>query len=144
MNQNDDKQVKLLLGKVLGEIYRLQNHSNAASCPASQAQIYALLHGFEHAIDEELEMIGYVSKADLKHVMDVLTPYFDDPGKLAAFKGFYDIERQLKAAGVERSQAIKILRYLNANDQFTNVIAKMDSSDSPTECRMFKLGDCDT
>ena len=133
-------ETKLLLGKLLGEIYRLQNASGVRS-GIGEAQIYGLRNGFENCIAHELEMIGFVSEEKLDAVGDVLNGYFDDEKKLEAFKGFYDIEHALQSKGVDRSLAIRILNYYNANHQFTNVIAKMDSSGSPSECRTFELNE---
>ncbi|MEN8131689.1 MAG: hypothetical protein ABFS45_16175 [Pseudomonadota bacterium] len=138
-----DKEQKLFLGKMLGEIYRMERANDNVACHVRSAHIYALLNGFEHAIDRELEMIGYVSKEKLKAVMDVLDPIWADRERLEKFKGFYDIERKLSAKGVDRGDAIAILTYLKANGQFTEIIDKMDSSHSPTECRTFELSDWD-
>lgn len=55
------------------------------------------------------------------------------------FKGFYDIERELQEAGVDRAQAIRILTFFQANGQFQELIAKMDTSHSPSECRTFRV-----
>jgi len=139
-----DKETKLFFGKILGEIYRTQRASDDIACPASSGQIYALLNGFESAVDQEFEMMGSISKEQVKAVMDVLDPIWMDQEKLANFKGFYDIERELQSRGVDRSDAIGILTYLKANHQFTEVIDKMDTSGSPTECRRFELSDWDT
>jgi hypothetical protein len=127
----------LLLGKLLAEVYRV--HRKLEIPTADDATIYGLRNGFETVVAEELERIGFVSKAQVKHVMDVLDPIWQDPTKLAAFKGFYDIERELESGGVDRTTAIAVLTYLNAHGQFTDVIAKMDTSGSPSECRKFDL-----
>lgn len=134
-----EMQNRLLLAKLLGEIYRIQKHSGMP-CAAADAQIYGLLQGFEDVVAEELERIGYVSKDQLSFVIDVLDPIDRDAERLNAFKGFYDIEAELQKGGVDRVAAIRILTYLNANSQFTALIAKMDSSNSPHECRTFNLG----
>ncbi|MFO0749147.1 MAG: hypothetical protein U1F43_26315 [Myxococcota bacterium] len=60
----------------------------------------------------------------------MLSPIFDDEAKLAAFNGFYDIEKPLAAAGVDRSTAIKILKYFHLDGAYDTVIKKMDSSGS--------------
>lgn len=138
-----EKETRLLFGKILGEVYRLQRDSENVSCPASSAQVYALLHGFESAIDDELEMIGEVSKEKLQATMDVLDPIWSDREKLEKFKGFYDIEHELDSKGVSRGDAIRILKFLKANHQFTEIIDKMDTSNSPSECRRFDLSEWD-
>jgi hypothetical protein len=138
-----DKETATFLGKILGEIYRIQRDSDQMSCGASDSQIYALRNGFEHAAREELERVGYVSEADLKSVMDVLDPIWLDKTRLEKFNGFYDIEDDLKEKGVDRYTAIRILRYLYSNHQFVELIKKMDSSGSPAECRRFELDEWD-
>ena len=135
MNEIDTN--ALLLGKLLAEVYRVQRKLEIPT--ADDATIYGLRNGFETVVAEELERIGFVSKAQVKHVMDVLDPIWQDPTKLAAFKGFYDIESELESGGVDRSTAIAVLTYLNAHGQFTDVIAKMDTNHSPGECRKFVL-----
>lgn len=134
-----DKDIKLLFGKILGEIYRIQQASDNISCPSSSAQIYALLNGFEHAVDEEIESMGSISEGHLKAVIDVLEPILKDKKKLNNFKGFYDIEEDLARRGVDRTDAIHILTYFKANDQFLEIIEKMDTSNSPSECRLFEF-----
>lgn len=138
-----DEETKLFFGKILGEIYRIQRASDDIACPASSGQIYALLNGFEDAVDRELEMMGRISKEQVKAVMDVLDPIWTDREKLENFKGFYDIQVDLENRGVDRGAAMAILTYLKANRQFVEVIDKMDSSDSPSECRTFDLSEWD-
>lgn len=117
----------------------MQRDSDGSSSGASNGHIYALCNGFEHAVKEELERIGFVSETDVKSVMDVLDPIFLDEKRLKEFKGFYDVENSFKDRNIDRPTAIVILRYLYANDQYVEIIDKMDSSNSPTECRRFKL-----
>ncbi len=138
-NENENK---IFFGKILGEIYRMQQSSKDMSCP-SDAHIYALLNGFEDAINQELMYVGKISSTEVKSVMDVLDPIWKDQEKLNNFKGYYDIEHELEAKGVDRSAAIRILKYLKANGQFTEVIARMDTTYSPTECRTFELTNWD-
>jgi hypothetical protein len=134
-----DKELKVFLGKILGEIYRLQNNSEKIACPAEPSQIFGLLNGFENVIDEELERIGYVSNEEINSVVDVLDEYWKDPEKRKEFKGFYDIEHKLNNRGIDRGKAILILTYFKANNQFVELIDKMNSEHSPTECKNFEL-----
>ncbi len=131
----------VLLGKLLAEVYRLQKKADIST--ADDAHIYALKNGFESAIENEIERTGFISNAQVKHAMDVLTPYWEDKEKLDSFKGFYDIESKLAAGGVDRTDAIRIFRFLQANGQFTDVLEKMDSSGSPSECRTFEISEWD-
>jgi hypothetical protein len=136
------KENRRLLGKLLGEIYRLQR-ANDVPCPASKMQVYGLLHGFDDAIEEQLEIVGSVTAGQVAAVAQILDSYYREPEKLKNFKGFYDIEAQLQEAGVDRTGAMQILRYFKAGDRFAEVIAKMDSDGSPTECRTSELWETD-
>ncbi len=138
-----EKETKILLGKILGEIYKIEKRLPDMTCPATQGQIYGLLNGFENAIEDELEMTGFVSKEHVEIVGNVLDEIWLDKEKLNSFKGFYDIERRLSSMGVDRGQANKILRYFNADNRFVEIIAKMDTSDSPSESRRFNLSEFD-
>lgn len=135
-------EMKIFLGKILGEIYRLQNGNGVAN-GVGEAHVYGLLHGFEMSIDEELGRIGFISDAKFEAAADVLDEIYIDKDKLAKFKGFYDIENALKEKGVDRSEAIKIFKFFLANDQFVELIAKMNTSGSPIECKTFELDRCD-
>ena len=137
-----DSDTKRLLGLILGEVFRVQK-AIKVPCNASDAQIFGLLNGFDDVVNDILERTGSINPEQLKSVMDVLEPIWIDDKKKKAFKGFYDIEKDLQERGVDRSDAIRILTYLNANHQFTDLIAKMDSSHSPTECRRFELREWD-
>jgi hypothetical protein len=128
----------LLLGKLLGEIYRTQRKLGIPGTPG-QAHTYALLHGFEDAIVNELRAIGRVTEAQMEHVVRVLNAIDIDPQKKAAFKGFYDIEHELVQGGVDRGTALQVLTYLKADDRFTDLIARMDSSSSPVEARNLNM-----
>lgn len=131
----------ILLGKLLAEVYRLQKAAGLDAPDA--ARIFALRNGFESAIQDELAHIGFISTVQLQHAISVLEPYWKDPAKLASLKGFYDIEQALADGGVDRDHAKQIFQYLQANSQFTDVLAKMDSTDSPLECRTFTLSKWD-
>ena len=134
-----DKQT-LLLGKLLGEQYRTQKKLGMA-VPASRGQIYGLLKGFEWAINEELSRIGGIPAEKTQAVADVLDEYSLDPAKLENFRGSYDVEHRLQERGVDRGEAMQIIKYFNADDSFSDIIPKMDTSGSPIECRKFDLYD---
>lgn len=137
-----DMQTKLFFGKILGEIYRIQKKFEMP-CPASQGQIFGLLNGFENCIEEEFEMIGSISKKQVNIVAEVLDEIYLDKTKLENFKGFYDIENKLSSKGIDRGEANQILSYFYADHRFTEIIEKMDTSNSPTEMRRFTLSEFD-
>lgn len=134
---------KRAFGKLLGELYRMQS-ALGMNCPATPGQIYGLLNGFETVIDEELDGIGSISAKKFDAVIDVLNHIWADEDRLAEFKGYYDIEGELTARGVDRIEAIRIIRYLKANGQFLDLIQKMNSQYSPVECKTFELDEWNT
>ncbi|MDL1982319.1 MAG: hypothetical protein LWX02_12835 [Deltaproteobacteria bacterium] len=139
-----DQELKRALGFLLGQIYRVQkriNENDSDICPVSGSTIYGLLNGIEPVIDENLPTNMAVSEDDINAVADVLQPYFDDPEKLSEFTGYYQIEPELESRAVSRLKAIRILTYFKSGGSFTNVIEKMDSANSPSECRTFRIHD---
>ena len=134
---------KIMLGKILGEIYRIQNSSNVMKCPASSGRIYGLLNGIEDAIDADIQTSSLISTDKVDAVCEVLNPIYSDPTKLQEFTGFYDIEEELDERNVDRSDAIRILTYLYADGKFSTVIEKMNSQNSPIECKTFELTEWD-
>lgn len=132
-----DNDTKRFLGKILGELHRTRRM--LAKKEPVDAHIYALTHGFESAIDAELEEVGWISNDDETAVGEVLDVIYRDQGKLEKFRGFYDIEDDLKARGIDRSKAIRILTKMKAEGAFSGMIHKMDSSHSPSECRRFEI-----
>ena len=134
---------KLLFGKLLGEIYKLQNAMNPKGIQINEATIYRLVNGFEWEIDDQIENIGFVSRADEQAVADVLDEYFQDKAKLEALTGFYEVENKLKTKGIDRIKAIKIIKAMYAREAFTDVIKKFNSTGSPGEAKDFRLKDWD-
>jgi hypothetical protein len=127
-----------MLARVLGEAYRLQLLVKPNSCPVSDATIYGLLEGIEPVIDEAFDTEP-ITMEHINAVASVLDPIFHDADRLERFRGFYDIERDLELVGIDRSLAIKVLRYFHADGRYKSLIAKMDSTGSPVECRTFEL-----
>jgi len=139
-----DQELKRAFGFLLGQIYRMQKRiidNDTNICPVGDATIYGLLNGIEPVIDENLLTNMEVSEDDITAVADVLQPYFDDPEKLAEFTGYYQIEPKLEQRGISRLKAILILTYFQSDGSYTNVIGKMDSANSPSECRTFPIRD---
>lgn len=128
-----DKETKKFLGRILGEILRVQKEQGI--CCESNETIYGLLNGFEHVLDEVIECPKGISKEQVNAVGKVLDPYFLNKKELT---GFYDIENELQKQGVDRGEAIEILTYFKAGGHYEELFPKFDSSNSPTECRTFK------
>ena len=130
-----------MMARILGEIYRIQNAIEGMPRSASGSQVYGLLNGFEVCIDMELEQSESISKEKLNAAADVLSEIFYDGEKLDKFRGFYQIEDELTSRGIDRIDAIKMLTYWQADGRFKELIEKMNSEDSPVECRTFELHD---
>lgn len=140
-----DKELKLFLGKILGETYRIQKRIEGMWCSATNQSIYGLVNGIESAVDEEITSLtrANISATNVNIVAKILDEIFLDEEKLNKFSGYYDIENQLKNHGIDRGQALRIITYFNEGGLFKEVIAKMDSNNSPIECRAFNIDDDD-
>ncbi|WP_282035006.1 hypothetical protein [Metabacillus indicus] len=132
-----EDQLKLALGKILGEIYKTQQLITGDEVPDKVT--FGLLAGIEDVIDGELMNIEMITKEDVKKVDDVLYEHFDAGEKEEAFSGYYDIEHRLSNLGVSRWKAIQIIKLFNAESRYTTLIEKMNSSNSPGECKDFRL-----
>ena len=132
----------LLLGKILAEVYRLQVNTNVP-CSAGPERIYGLLNGIEMEVAEEIENIGFISDDQVKAASRILDKIFVDDAKLAEFTGFYDIESELEEAGIDRIAAMKIFTYFAAAGRFTSILNKMNSNNSPIECKTFEMNKWD-
>ncbi|MEV9639490.1 hypothetical protein ABZ756_02180 [Mammaliicoccus sciuri] len=130
---------KLVVAKILGEIYRIQKRLPDNACPVGNDVIYGLLNGIERVVDSELEELYFISQGKEEAAVGILNEYFIDRDKLNNLKGYYDIEHKLEDRGIDRSDAIRIFTQLKAEGRFVNVIEKMDSSNSPGECRTFDI-----
>jgi hypothetical protein len=131
-----DLELKVALGKILAENYKVQIKLGMG-CPGS-AVIYGLENGIEDAIDSELGCKSGISEEKHNALAIILDEVDADKKKLEAFKGYYDIERQIQNAGISRGEAMRLLTYFLAKGQFIETIKKMDSSSSPIECRTFR------
>ncbi|MFF2531203.1 hypothetical protein ACFVS2_20085 [Brevibacillus sp. NPDC058079] len=134
-----DRDLKFALGKVLGETYRLQKRVNEGMCQVSDTTIFGLLNGIESVIDTQLGVDDPITEQDIAIMANILNPYHLDRVRFEAFRGYYDIEDEIENMGIGRSKAERILTYFNSNGQFREIIQRMDSSHSPTECRRFDV-----
>src|SRR6478736_10393329 len=130
-----DDQTKLFFGKILGEMYRIQKRVDPTMFGYGDEVIYGLCNGFESVIDAEIDKIGSVTTRQLNSAGAIFTKHWHDPN----FKGYYDLEPELTAAGIDRGTAMKILTYFKAENGFVELIEKMNSGHSPTECKTFEL-----
>jgi hypothetical protein len=123
---------------MMAEIFRIQKELKVPHCP-SDATIYGLRNGIQEEFDRLVPQTG-VETTTLTKVSKILGKYVSNPETL---KGFYEIESELSDAGVDRSDSIRIFTYLQARREFVDVLSRLDSQDSPSECRTFDLMDGD-
>lgn len=127
-----EKTTKILLGKILGELYENQGED----CAVCEGTIYGLKNGFEFVLDEIINDYK-ITNEDYKNFVDILSPIFYDEKKLAQFKGYYDIENEMNNVGIDRVKAILLFTYFKKKGGFAELISKLDSGASPTELRTF-------
>jgi hypothetical protein len=134
-----DSDTKRFLGFILGQVYRLQKRVDPEMCPASDQAIYGLTHGVEYEIDKVLHEMGRVTDDQFAGVVDVLDPLYRLPRYLAEVHSYADLEPRFTMNGVDRATVIRVLKYLQADNQFMEVIGRFDNDTSPAECRNFAL-----
>lgn len=124
---------KAAIGALLAEICKLRTELGKPY--PDQAEIFGLQNGIEPVIDEYLRNYDcLITQQQIDMVVRVL-----DNQNLETFKGYYDIDRELKECGISRAIAHIILTYLMAEGSFRELIKKMDSEHSPFECRNYEL-----
>ena len=145
MTEWSDKKNKILFGKILGEIYRLQKSFSFgnASYSVSNARLYGLLNGIEREINSEIQEIGFISEEEVSAVESILTEYLEDANKLKTLKGYQDLEKPFKQKKIKKSVAITILKYLYTQSRFSPIIEQLDNTNSPIEFQNFELDEYD-
>lgn len=140
-----DQETKVIFGKILGEIYRLQKFFSFrnATHSVSNTRIYGLLNGIEREINLEIQEVGFISEEKVLAVETILIEYLKDKNKLENFKGYQDLEEQFKQKNIEKSTAITILKYLYTQSRFSPLIEQLDSTNSPIEFQNIELDEYD-
>lgn len=124
-----------LFGYLLGETFRIQK--KLGICNVSDSTIFGLLNGMDDVLREVEALIPVISDGLVKKAADILQPYLDDPAKPLA--GYYQIEKELEAAGIDRGRAIVIFTYFKASGIYVEVLEKLNTDESPIECKTFDL-----
>lgn len=128
-----EKNTKLLLGKILGEIYEMQG----VDCNVPSDIIYGLQNGFEFVLDE---VIGdyKITTEDYQNFVNILNPIYNSKENLSKFTGYYDIEQEMEKVGIDREKAILLFNYFNRKDSYIELIKKLNSPNSPDELKIFR------
>jgi hypothetical protein len=124
-----------LFGYLLGETFRMQK--KLGICNVSDPTIFGMLNGMEDVLREVEARIPVIPDGLVKKAADILQPYLDDPTK--PLSGYYQIEKELDAAGIDRGRAIVIFTYFKASGFYSEVIEKLNTTESPIECKTFDL-----
>lgn len=132
-----DRETKKAFGLIMGDLYEIK--SLLKKKPIDKAKLFALQNGFEHEIDEQLDVNFWISLEEKNKIDKILDPYFRDETLFNNLKGYYDIEPLIEEAGISRLKAIVIMKYFYERGPFRKVLDKMDSSDSPQECRKLDI-----
>ncbi|WP_338705237.1 hypothetical protein [Priestia aryabhattai] len=128
-----EQETKLALGKILGEIYRLQRAQGILQVP--EEKVFGLLNGFEETLNGELAGLDFISEAEVEIVADYFDPYWKYKKGLEELPNQKSIELELERLGVRKGNFGTILKYLYANNRFTEEIDKLAGN--------FKLNDYD-
>ena len=98
-----ETQLKVFLGKILGEIFRIEQKLSMTMQPGYATQpnhvIYGLIAGIEPVIDEQISVLSerYISEDQFKVMCEILDRYVTSP-----LTGFDQIENELEHRGVSR------------------------------------------
>ncbi|WP_445429268.1 hypothetical protein [Bacillus atrophaeus] len=112
-----DNELKLTLGKLFGEIYKIQKQHGI--CDKSDTRIFGLLNGFEEEITSEFEGLNFYSEDKVNAVCDKLHPYYTkekDINDMPSFSQFrLDLEHE---SGIKHTEVIDILKYLYSKSAY--------------------------
>lgn len=119
-----EKDLKLALGKILGEVYDLERRIKN-SYSVSQQTIFGLVNGFEETIDKELTGMGMITEEDVRNASSILERYENDSFLLQSMVGFSDMEAEMGRYGIDWFTAKKIVTMLRYERKYPKVIEKL-------------------
>ena len=100
-----NNETKMFLGKVLGEVYKVQYNLDPDNCTVGPERIYGLIHGIENAVEAELPT-DFIDKQEIRQVEEILHPYLYD-GKLAT--SFLGLKIEAEKEMIDEGKLITIL-----------------------------------
>lgn len=118
-----EENLKLLLAKMLGEVYRTQKEQNI--CQVSEATIFGLLNGFEETIDEQLGRMELITNEEVEKVAAYFAPYDSSEKTINDIPNYKFVEINFEREGVPAEKFQAIVKYLYAKNRFTAEIDKM-------------------
>jgi hypothetical protein len=82
-----DDNIKFFFGRILGEIYRLQQQAGGSDFQVDEATIFGLRNGIESVVDDEIANQEHISHDEHDFFSRVLDEVWSDPARMAAFPG---------------------------------------------------------
>lgn len=118
-----DNELKLVLGKMLGETYRIQKEQGIVQ--VDDGRIFGLLNGFEEAIESEFDELEFISKQQIDIVADYFDPYWKEEKSIDEMPSFLQVRMDLEKKDITHARLINIFKYLKATDRFNTEIDKL-------------------
>lgn len=104
--------LKIVLGKVLGELYEIQKKQGIKK--VDEGHIFGLLNGFEEALNNEFEHLNLITEEEVNRVAHYFAPYVEAEEETKELPPFASMQSDLEKQGIGQARFITILRYLNA------------------------------
>ena len=112
-----DNELKLFLGKLFGEIYKIQKKQGV--CDKSETRIFGLLNGFEEEIRSEFEGLNFYSQDKVNAVCDKLHPYYTKEKNINDMPSFLQFRMELEhESRINHTEVIDILKYLYSKNAY--------------------------
>ncbi|WP_406595186.1 hypothetical protein [Bacillus velezensis] len=112
-----DNELRLSLGKLFGEIYRIQKQQGM--CDKSDNRIFGLLNGFEEELKSEFEGLNFYSEDKVNAVCDKLNPYYTNEKDISEMPPFSQFRLELEhESGIKHTEVIDILKYLYSKSAY--------------------------
>jgi hypothetical protein len=115
------QQTKLLLGKVLGELYLFRRRMDAIRAgDVEDSKIYGLINGIEHVIDAEIPTP--ITDSQYRAAQDVLKQF--DNGQRTPLE-YHEVEPLFRHRGMDAGVAVTILKHIALEGRFSEVLRRM-------------------
>ncbi|WP_281976056.1 hypothetical protein [Halobacillus litoralis] len=118
-----EQEQKLVLGKILGETYRLQKEQGI--CQETDATIFGLLNGFEETLNAQMTNLGIITVDEVEKVADYFSTYWKGEEKLDDLPSYKTVQMSMERHGIREHKFGQILKYLYACNRFTVEIEKL-------------------
>lgn len=134
------KEVKYMLGVMLGEIYELKNQiaqTNNEEPPYEEFTIEALKNGYEHVVDREFRIdTGFTLTTETyERIGEALNDYeVNNPAAVETLDGFYRLPLRVQQVASQEEWFLA-LRAMIDEGRFSNIIPKLTRGETPDAFR---------